>query len=210
MLEPARRWPEGRFAVVGPMYPEGIEWPKNVEREIHLSPREHPRFFAAQRFTLNVTRAAMKQAGHSPSVRLFEAGACATPMISDWWDGLDRLFAIGREVLVSSGPEQTLRYLRDVSDEQRLAMGRAARARVLAEHNPEQRARELERYWKEADDHVSADTSRGDRRRGKVDHGLGAGLASERERPEPGEEPGGTAGDAPAPGDLHQPTGAGL
>ena len=31
MLEPARRWPEGRFTVVGAMYPEDIEWPGNVE-----------------------------------------------------------------------------------------------------------------------------------------------------------------------------------
>ncbi len=209
LLEPARRWPDGRFAVVGPMYPEGIRWPKNVFREIHLSPREHPAFYAEQRFTLNVTRAAMKQAGYSPSVRLFEAGACAAPVISDWWDGLDSLFALGREVLVSSGPEQTLRYLRDVSEERRLEIGQAARARVLAEHTPEQRAIQLERYWKEADDNVSADTPRRDRRRGQVDHGMGAGVASERERLETGRAAGDAAGAASDPGDLHQPAGAG-
>jgi spore maturation protein CgeB len=209
LLEPARQWPQGRFAVVGPMYPKGIAWPRNVFREIHLSPREHPAFYGEQRFTLNVTRAAMKQAGYSPSVRLFEAGACAAPVISDWWDGLDGLFEIGREVLVSSGPEETLRYLRDVSDERRLEMGRAARARVLAEHTPEQRAIQLERYWKEADDHVSPHTPRRDRRRGSVDHGMGAGLASERQRPGASEAAGGTSGGAADPGDLHQPAGAG-
>lgn len=209
MLEPSRRWPEGRFAVVGPMYPKSIEWPKNVFREIHLSPREHPAFYAGQRFTLNITRVAMKQAGYSPSVRLFEAGACATPVISDWWEGLDSVFEIGREALVSDGPEQTLRYLRDVSDGQRLSMGRAARARVLAEHTPEQRAIQLERYWKEADDNVSADPPRGNRRRGTLDHGLGAGVASERERPAAGGAPVGEAGAAADPGDLHQPAGAG-
>ncbi len=209
LLEPARQWKEGRFAVVGPMYPKIIEWPRNVFREIHLAPREHPAFYAEQRFTLNITRAAMKQAGYSPSVRLFEAGACAAPVISDWWDGLDSLFAIGRELLVSSGPEQTLRYLRDVSDEQRLAIGHAARARVLAEHTPEQRAIQLERYWKEADDHVSPHTTRRDRRRGSVDHGMGAGLASERQRPGASEAAGGTSGGAADPGDLHQPAGAG-
>jgi hypothetical protein len=190
------------------MYPERIEWPKNVFREIHLSPREHPAFYAEQRFTLNITRAAMKNAGYSPSVRLFEAGACAAPVISDWWEGLDRVFEIGREVLVSSGPEQTLRYLRDIGDEQRLAIGRAARARVLAEHTPEQRAIQLERYWKEADDEISVDSPRRDRRRGQVDHGLGAGMASERHRPAAGGAPGGTAEDAGDPGDLHQPAGA--
>jgi spore maturation protein CgeB len=209
MLEPARRWRDGRFAVVGPMYPKLIEWPKNVFREIHLSPRQHPAFYAEQRFTLNVTREAMKQAGYSPSVRLFEAGACAAPVISDWWDGLDSLFEIGREVLVSASPEQTLRYLRDVSDARRLQMGRAARARVLAEHTPEQRAIQLERYWKEADDNLSPHTARRNGRSGAVDHGLGAGMASERERAAAGGAAGNPALEAVDPGGLHQPTGAG-
>jgi hypothetical protein len=191
------------------MYPESVAWPKNVFREIHLSPREHPAFYAAQRFTLNITRAAMKQAGWSPSVRLFEAGACAAPIVSDWWEGLESIFEIGREVLVSSGPEETLRYLREISDERRLAMGRAARARVLAEHTPERRAIQLEGYWKEADDNVSDDPPRGDRRRGTVDHGLGAGVASERERTRAGGAAGGAPEGPADPGDLQQPAGAG-
>jgi spore maturation protein CgeB len=208
MLEAARRWPEGRFAVVGPMYPEGLRWPENVDREIHLSPREHPAFYAEQRFTLNVTRAAMKQAGYSPSVRLFEAGSCATPVISDSWEGLDGLFAIGREVLVSADPEQTLRYLRDIGDAQRLAMGEAARARVLREHTPERRAIQLESYWKEANDNVSAHTPRRNGRGREVDHGVAPGLASESERAQASGESGGAAGSSADPGNLHQPLGA--
>ena len=46
-------------------------------------PADHPAFYAASRFTLNVTREDMIRAGYSPSVRLFEAAACATPIISD-------------------------------------------------------------------------------------------------------------------------------
>jgi spore maturation protein CgeB len=87
LLESARRWPSGRFVVAGPQFPEEILWPANVERIIHLAPAEHPRFYNAQRFTLNLTRSAMVRAGYSPSVRLFEAAACATPIISDSWNG---------------------------------------------------------------------------------------------------------------------------
>ncbi|MBW3550848.1 MAG: ROK family protein, partial [Proteobacteria bacterium] len=36
LLEPARRWPSGRFIVAGPQYPETIAWPANVERQSHL------------------------------------------------------------------------------------------------------------------------------------------------------------------------------
>ena len=97
LLEPARMWPEGRFIVAGPQYPEAIEWPKNVARIEHLAPAQHPEFYSAQRFTLNVTRREMINAGYSPSVRLFEAAACATPIISDYWDGLDTIFIPGRE-----------------------------------------------------------------------------------------------------------------
>lgn len=92
LIEPARRWPEGRFSVAGAMFPEDIKWPANVGREIHLSPHQHAAFYAAQRFTLNITRDEMKKLGYSPSVRLFEAGACGSPLISDSWDGLDRFF----------------------------------------------------------------------------------------------------------------------
>jgi spore maturation protein CgeB len=209
MLEPARRWRDGRFAVVGPMYPEDLRWPENVFREIHLSPREHPAFYAEQRFTLNVTRAAMKQAGYSPSVRLFEAGACGAPVISDWWHGLDSIFSIGREVLVASGPEQMLRFLRDVRDSERLAMGAAARERILREHTPERRAIELESYWKEANDNVSAPPPRRNGRGREVDHGLGAGMASESERAEAGGGAGGAIIGAPDRRDLHEPAGTG-
>ena len=31
LLGPARTMPEGRFAVVGPQYPDGIVWPSSVE-----------------------------------------------------------------------------------------------------------------------------------------------------------------------------------
>lgn len=149
LLDPARRWPEGRFWVAGPQYPDAVEWPANVERTEHLPPAEHRRFYNAQRFTLNVTRADMRRAGHAPSVRLFEAAACATPVISDWWEGLDALFEPEKEILISRSPEETLRYLQDLSEEKRRRIGERAKARVLAEHTNAHRAGELEAYLME-------------------------------------------------------------
>jgi spore maturation protein CgeB len=179
MLEPARLWPEGRFAVAGPMYPQEIRWPRNVDLTIHLSPHEHPRFYGAQRFTLNITREAMKRAGYSPSVRLFEAGACAAPVISDWWEGLDQLFTPGKEVLISEGPEDTLRYLRDLPEAQRLAIGNAARLRILDAHTPLHRARQLETALREIDDQAAPHTPRRNGFGGQIDHRMDAGLAAQ-------------------------------
>jgi spore maturation protein CgeB len=146
LLEPARAWAQARLVVAGPQYPRRIKWPANVERIEHLAPAQHRRFYNAQRFTLNVTRADMIAAGYSPSVRLFEAAACATPIISDQWEGLDSLFTPGQEILLARGAADTLQYLRELPEADRLAIGRRARQRVLAEHTAAQRAAELESY----------------------------------------------------------------
>jgi spore maturation protein CgeB len=146
LLAPARRWRLGRFAVAGPQYPEEIRWPKNVKRTEHLPPRKHSRFYNEQRFTLNITRADMVQAGFSPSVRLFEAAACGTPIISDTWPGLESFFAVGEEILTARTPGEVLQYLQGIPEEERRALGHRARARVLAEHTAAHRAGELEGY----------------------------------------------------------------
>ena len=149
LVEPARCWENGNFCVAGPQYPAHIEWPQNVSRIEHLPPAEHREFYNAQRFTLNITRADMIRAGYSPSVRLFEAAACGVPIISDYWDGLNDFFEIGREILVAETADDALRYLRETSDEERAQIGAAARAKVLGAHTAAHRARELEALARE-------------------------------------------------------------
>jgi spore maturation protein CgeB len=142
LLEPARRRPDLRFVVAGPLYPATIDWPPNVERIEHLPPADHAAFYNAQRFTLNVTRAAMRAMGWSPSVRLFEAASCGTPIISDPWRGLTDLLPDGQALVVAETPAQVLAAL-DLPDSRARAIGQAARQRVLAAHTGRARAREL-------------------------------------------------------------------
>jgi spore maturation protein CgeB len=150
LCAPARAWPEGRFVVVGPQYPSGIAWPENCRRVDHLSPRQHRRFYTGQRFTLNITRNDMVRAGWSPSVRLFEAAACATTVISDTWPGLEAFFVPGKEILLARSAGECLAYLRELPDDERRRIGRRARERVLARHTAAHRAAELEAYVLEA------------------------------------------------------------
>ena len=82
----------------------------------------------------------MIAAGWSPSVRLFEAGACGTPIISDVWEGIDDLFAPGREIILARDTQTVVEAL--ASDAE--AIGTAARDRVLAAHSADHRAAELE------------------------------------------------------------------
>jgi spore maturation protein CgeB len=145
LLEPARRLPQLRFVVGGPQYPLELEWPANVERAEHVEPTEHARFYGEHRLTLNVTRAAMVEAGWSPSVRLFEAAACGVAIVSDRWTGLDRFFTPGEEILVADTSEDTVRIIRDSSDSTLAGIAQRARARVLAEHTADRRAEQLER-----------------------------------------------------------------
>ena len=133
--------PDSSFVVVGPQYPSGIAWPANVEHIEHLSPAQHAEFYSSLRWVLNLTRAEMKLTGYSPSVRLFEAGACGVPIISDYWSGLETIFRVGSEITVAESVEQIVQTLTLGARDQ---LGAAARRRVLGEHTAVRRAYELE------------------------------------------------------------------
>jgi len=150
LLGPAMMWPAGRFVVAGPQYPRTIQWPANVERIVHLNPTEHRAFYNSQRFTLNVTRAAMVRAGFSPSVRLFEAAACGTPILTDAWSGLETIFEPDSEIVVVKTATDVLQILHDLSESTAHEIANRARERVLAEHTAEHRAAELERIIADA------------------------------------------------------------
>jgi spore maturation protein CgeB len=143
LLQPARRLPRMRFVVAGPQYPVGIDWPENVERLEHVAPADHAAFYAAQRFTLNITRAAMIEAGWSPSVRLFEAASCGTPIISDRWHGLADLLPEHEAILIADECDYVVEVLTSITDGDRRVIADRARAIVLADHTGTARARQL-------------------------------------------------------------------
>jgi spore maturation protein CgeB len=142
-IEPAQRRPERRFLIGGAQYPQDFPWQSNIFFVQHLPPSEHPAFFSSSRLTLNVTRRAMAQMGWCPSGRLFEAAACGTAILSDSWDGLDRFFEPGREILIAEESDDATHAL-DLSDAELASIARAGRERVLDEHTSLRRAQELE------------------------------------------------------------------
>lgn len=141
---PARTLPNHRFLVAGSMYPPEIEWPVNVTRLTHVSPPEHPKFYSSSRFTLNLTRREMIEAGYSPSVRLFEAAACAAAIVSDRWPGIETFFTPSKEILLPNSPREIIDILQSYSAKEISRIGEAAQARVLKEHTASHRAEELE------------------------------------------------------------------
>lgn len=146
LCRPAQSWQKGRFVVAGAQYPPQMAWSGNTERIEHLPPETHREFYNAQRFTLNLTREQMMMAGYSPSVRLFEAAACAVPVISDQWPGLEQFFLPGEEILTAATSEEMLRILQGYPEDERREVGERARQRVLKSHSAACRAKELEEY----------------------------------------------------------------
>jgi spore maturation protein CgeB len=142
-IEPARQRPEQRFVIGGAQYPQEFPWASNIYFVQHLEPAQHPAFFSSSRFTLNVTRRAMKAMGYCPSGRLFEAAACGTPIISDTWEGLEQFFTPGSEILAAHDSETVVQMLQLPEGSVR-RIARQARERVLNEHTALHRVFELE------------------------------------------------------------------
>jgi spore maturation protein CgeB len=106
-------------------------------------PADHPDFFCSSPLTVNVTRKAMAEMGYCPSGRLFEAAACGTAVLSDWWEGLDTFFEPGREILVAHNTTEAIEAI-ETEPGELAKVAEAARQRVLDEHTADARAQELE------------------------------------------------------------------
>jgi len=156
--EPARRLPQDRFLLAGPMYDGSFPWQPNIYLISHLMPAEHPAFYCSSRLTLNVTRGAMARMGMCPSGRLFEAAACGAPLLSDWWEGLDTFFEPGSEILIARDTEEAMDALK-CAPEDLARIARAARERTLAQHTAAIRAAELEQLLETCMKPVVAETA---------------------------------------------------
>ena len=143
-IKPAAEMPALRFALGGAQYPAEFPWTDNIFFVRHLPPAMHPAFFCSSRATLNITRRAMAEYGYCPSGRLFEAAACGTPILTDWWEGLDAFFTPGEQILRVDTAEDVTAALQ-LSDAELLRVRDAARERTLQEHTAEHRVMELER-----------------------------------------------------------------
>ena len=137
----------------GRMYPPDFRWTPNMFYLSHLPPGDHPSFYCSSSLTLNITRGPMAEMGFCPSGRLFEAAACGTAMLSDWWEGLDAFFTPGRGDSRSPNDTPDAVAALDLSDAERRAVGRRARERALDCHTAAIRAGELEQLIGAAVEH---------------------------------------------------------
>jgi spore maturation protein CgeB len=84
----------------------------------------------------------MAAMGYCPSGRLFEAAACGTAVLSDWWAGLDSFFEPGEEILIAASTADAIPAI--TKDKATLSrIGMRARERALACHTARIRAERL-------------------------------------------------------------------
>ena len=102
----------------------------------HLPPAQHPPSTPQPLHAERHPRRHGRAPAVSPSVRLFEAAACGTPVISDVWHGLTTLFAPGEEILLADDAEMLLDALLDCRKDARRDRPRAARACVSSPTTP--------------------------------------------------------------------------
>jgi spore maturation protein CgeB len=124
------------------MYPNVATWPTNVKHFDHVSPERHAEFYSSSPLTLNITRGSMAAMGYCPSGRLFEAAACSTAVLSDWWTGLDTFFEPGQEILIASSSAEAMAAIQQGTEELK-RVGKRARQRALDCHTATIRAQRL-------------------------------------------------------------------
>lgn len=140
LTEPSKQL-EARFAVRG----TNLGDLGKVEKLPYLSFSKLREYSNRSKLNLVITRGAHASVYASSSMRPFELGAMGAAMVANPYLGLENWFEPEKEiVLVQSGEEALERYRFLLSHEnEREAIGKAARERVLKQHTFQHRAREL-------------------------------------------------------------------
>jgi spore maturation protein CgeB len=144
LLGPARSLPVRRFLLGGSGWSDKA-LPPNVRDLGHVYTRDHNALNITPRAVLNVNRESMARYGFSPPTRVFEAAGAGGCLITDAWEGIDLFLEPDREVLVAADGAAVAAHLESLAPARAAAIGRAAQARLLAEHTYTHRAAQVER-----------------------------------------------------------------
>jgi glycosyltransferase involved in cell wall biosynthesis len=140
--EPSRALPEVDFALGGRDFRGDI----GRAREIgDVTFNAFSRAISAARINLCITRRSHATVYASSSCRPFELASAGGAIVSNPYNGIERWFEPGSELLVVSDAEQAIATYRDLLADpgQAEELGRRARERVLDEHTYRHRARQV-------------------------------------------------------------------
>jgi len=140
--EPSRLLPDVDFALGGRDF-RGDVGNARLWGEVPTS--TIARAISSARINLCITRRAHASVYASSSCRLFELASTGAAIVANPYEGIERWFEPGSEVIVVSNTDEAVAAYRELLDEPGRAeeLGRRARERVLEEHTYRHRARRL-------------------------------------------------------------------
>jgi spore maturation protein CgeB len=150
LFGPRSMLPRLRYAVHGVRYPpevvDRLRDGLDVDYRGWLPNVEVPRVYSTARVVLHVPRRQyVDLLPGTPTIRVFEALACAACLVSLPWEDTDGLFSVGQDYVVA----RTATEMRDLvswlceDDAARERLGRHGRETILAHHTCDHRARQL-------------------------------------------------------------------
>jgi spore maturation protein CgeB len=103
------------------------------------------RAISASRINVNITRRPHATVFASSTCRPFELAACGAAIVSNPYNGIERWFEPGRELMVVESEDEAVAAYTELLDDPAAAeaMGQRARERALDEHTYAHRARQL-------------------------------------------------------------------
>lgn len=144
-LRPAAGLPDRQFLIGGNGW-ESKDMPANVRHLGHVYTHEHNAFNCTPLAVLNVARDSMANVGFSPATRVFEAAGAGACLITDAWEGIEQFLAPDTEVLVARDGQDVADHLAALTPERAAEIGRAALARVKAEHTYALRGEQVDAF----------------------------------------------------------------
>ena len=149
-LSTAMRLPRRNFLFAGSGWGDKPR-SENVSWIGHLGTADHNSFNCSAMAILNVSRASMASYGFSPATRVFEAAGAGACIITDAWEGIDRFFEPGKELLVARSGDEVACILEELTPRQAGLIGINAFVRARSEHTYRHRARQFEEIFGVAD-----------------------------------------------------------
>ena len=142
-FKPASQMPERKFLLAGEEW-QDKPMPANINCLGNIRADEHNAFHSTPRAILNLNRGCRAQYGFSPPAGAFEAAGAGACLLMNKWEGIELFLEPDREVLVAGNGDEVAAHLRQLTPEKARLIGRAAYARVLAEHTYAHRAERIE------------------------------------------------------------------
>jgi spore maturation protein CgeB len=140
--EPSRRAPEIDFVLGGRDFRGDVG---NARTVGDVTFNVFSRAISAARVNLNITRRPHASVSASSTARPFELASSGAAIVSNPYDGVERWFEPGSELLVVASADEALAAYKELLADpgQAEELGRRARERVLDEHTYAHRARQL-------------------------------------------------------------------